>query len=209
MILYTYSKAPSPQRVEYFMREKGIALNTQQVNMMKGEHLSADYKQKNPRATLPALILDDGTVISEVVAICRYLEVTYENTPALLGIDAQQQAVICEWDHRIEFELLSAVADALRNTHTVYKNRALPGALDLEQIPELVPRGLKRIKAFFEILDKQLSVHPFVAGDHFSFADITAFVGINFSAWVKVTVPEELTHLHRWLTDMSERPSLK
>ncbi|MBT8151992.1 MAG: glutathione S-transferase N-terminal domain-containing protein, partial [Gammaproteobacteria bacterium] len=130
MKLYTFPPAPSPQRVHIFIQEKGIEIDTEFVDMMKAEQLAAEYKAINPRATVPALVLDDGTVIAEVVAICRYLEVTYPDTP-LLGSSAREQALVCEWDHRLEMECMSAIAEALRNKGEAFKHRALPGALDL------------------------------------------------------------------------------
>ena len=209
MMLYTFSLAPSPQRVEIFMKEKGINIPSETVDMMKQEQLSDNYKEINPRATLPALVLDDGTVISEVVAICRYLEISNPDTPLLLGEDAKQQALIGEWDHRLESEFLLPIADALRNQGDGFKGRALPGVLDIEQIPQLVTRSIKRIKAFLEILDKQLSDNKFVAGDTFSMADITAYVGISFAVWVQISVPEELKNINRWFDEISKRNSLK
>ncbi|MCP3908143.1 MAG: glutathione S-transferase [Oceanicoccus sp.] len=209
MMLYTFSLAPSPQRVEIFMKEKGINIPSETVDMMKQEQLSDNYKEINPRGTLPALVLDDGTVISEVVTICRYLEISNPDTPLLLGEDAKQQALIGEWDHRLESEFLLPIADALRNQGDGFKGRALPGVLDIEQIPQLVTRSIKRIKAFLEILDKQLSDNKFVAGDTFSMADITAYVGISFAVWVQISVPEELKNINRWFDEISKRNSLK
>jgi len=208
MKLYTFPSAPSPQRVHIFMQEKGIAIDSEIVDLMKGAQLADAYKAINPQCTVPALVLDDGTVISEVVAICRYLEAAYPDTP-LMGSSAKEQALVCEWDHRVEMECISGIAEALRNKGDAFKNRALPGTLDLEQIPELVPRGLKRIAAFFEVLDAQLANHPYVAGDNFSMADITAFVAVNFAGWVKVKVPAELKHLNRWRAEIAERPGAK
>lgn len=207
MKLYSYPPAPSPQRVHIFMKEKGIDIPVEIIDMMSAEQLSDDYKAINPRGTLPALVLDDGTVISEVVAICRYLETTYPDKP-LLGADAKEQALITEWDHRIEMEGLTAIAESFRNRGRTFKNRAFPGALDVEQIPELIARGVMRAEAFFKILDEQLSNNLYVAGNRFSAADITAFVTIQFAGWIKLEVPAELSHLERWLADMSKRPSM-
>jgi glutathione S-transferase len=206
MKLYTYPPAPSPQRVALFMKVKNIELPIELVDMKTQAHMSESFKKVNPRMTLPTLVLEDGTVISEVVAICRYLEAYFPDySPSLLGEEAKEQALICEWDHRIETELLLAIADALRNRGQGFKDRALPGALNLTQIPELVPRGLKRIEAFFAILDQQLSSNEHIAGQKFSVADITAFVAIKFSAWVKVEVSEQYVHLHRWFKQVSAR----
>lgn len=207
MKLYTFPSAPSPRRVHLFLQDKGIEMPFETVDMRANAQLSDAYKTINPRGTVPALFLDDGTVISEVVAICHYLEACYPDSP-LLGRDAKERALICEWDHRVEMECLMAVADALRNGSDAFKDRALPGALNLEQIPELVTRGVIRLKAFFQLLDVQLSQHQFVAGDAFSMADITAFVSVGFARWIKVEIPEELHHLQRWRKQIAERPAI-
>lgn len=208
MKLYTFPMAPSPQRVHAFMKEKGIEIPCEIIDMMKAEQLSEAYRTINPRCTLPALVLEDGTVISEVVAICRYLDKAYPDVP-LYGEDAKQTGIITEWEHRAEIELGSAIADALRNKGEAFKNRALPGALDIEQIPELVERGHKRIAAFFEVLDKQLESNPFIAGDTFSAADIAVTIFINFAAWVKATVPESLVNLTAYMKHQAERDCFK
>lgn len=207
MKLYSFPPAPSPQRVALFMKAKGIELPIEFVDMQTQAHLSESFKKINPRMTLPTLVLEDGTVISEVVAICRYLEASFPDSPSLLGEEPKEQALICEWDHRIESELLFAIADTLRNRGQAFKDRALPGALNLKQVPELVPRGLKRIEAFFAILDEQLASNEYIAGEKFSVADITAIVAIKFSAWVKVEVSEQYMHLHRWLKQISAKLS--
>lgn len=208
MKLYTYPAAPSPQRVHILLREKGIEIPCEEIDLRAKEQLSAEYRAINPRCTVPALVLDDGTMICEVVAICHYLEALYPQVP-LLGKNPRQKALISEWNHRVEMECLLPIADALRNKGEAFKGRALPGALDLEQIPELVPRGIKRIEAFQKVLDQQLSNNAFVTGEEFSMADISAFVGVNFARWVKVYVPDELFNLQRWHNEIAVRPSLE
>ena len=207
MKLYTFPTAPSPQRVHLFLQEKGIEIPFERVDMRANAHLGEEYKAINPRGTVPALVFDDGTVISEVVAICVYLEAAYPDKP-LLGSNPKQRALISEWDHRVEAEGLMAIAEAMRNSSKAFKDRALPGPLDLEQIPELAARGVIRLKAFMQVLDTQLSHNSFVAGDEFSVADITAFVSVGFARWIKVEIPEELVHLHRWRNAIAERPAI-
>ncbi len=207
MKLFTFPTAPSPQRVHIFLLEKGVQIPFEFVDLQAKAQLSEAYRKINPRCTVPALVLEDGTVISEVISICHYLESTYPEIP-LMGSNAKERALISEWDHRTELESLLAIADALRNKSDAFQGRALPGALDVEQIPELVPRGIARINGFFEILNEQLGDNQYVAGSAFSMADITAFVSVNFSRWVKVQAPEELIHLHRWHRDISRRPSV-
>lgn len=208
MKLYTYPMAPSPQRVHVLMKEKGIEIPCEVIDMMKGEQLSDDYRAVNPNCTVPALVLDNGTVISEVVAICRYLDKAFSGV-SLYGESAEQIALITEWEHRIEMELGAAIAEALRNKSPAFENRALPGALDLAQIPELVERGHKRIAAFFEVLDKQIDGKEFVVGDSFTAADIAAVIFVNFAGWVKASVPESLTHLTAYMQGQGQRDCFK
>lgn len=198
MKLYTYDAAPSPQRVALFMKYKGINIDTQQIDMMAGEHLSDEYKAIVPDQTLPALVLDDGTVLSEVIGIIAYLEALYPEPP-LLGTTPLEKAMVTSWDSKIYSMLYMSVAEALRNASPGFKGRALPGPLDLEQIPELAERGKIRINWAWEVLNGELARRKFIAGDQFSFADIDLLVAVGFSGWVKCKPPEELTHLHEYI----------
>lgn len=207
MKLYTYPSAPSPQRVHIFMKEKGLEIPCEFIDLAVKAQLTEEYRAINSNCTVPALVLDDGTVIGEVVAICHYLEAAYPDQP-LLGKSPKQKGLVVHWDHRIEMECLTAIAEALRNRGKGFNQRALPGAVDVEQIPALVERGIKRINEFFVVLDQQLADHQFIAGNFFSMADISAYVCVNFAKWVKVTVPNELVNLHRWIDEVAARPSV-
>jgi glutathione S-transferase len=190
-----------------FLNEKGLSPTSIFVDMASNEQLGEDYLKINDRGTVPALVTDSGVVISEVVAIYHYLEaVHYE--PPLLGINPEEKALIAEWDHRIEMELMIAIADTLRNGSKAFVKRALPGRLNIEQVPELVERGKLRIMAFLKVLDQQLSNHAYIAGERFSAADITAYVAIGFCAWVKISIPDALMNLTAWYEKVSKRESV-
>lgn len=208
MKLYTFSKAPSPLRLYYFMKEKEIEIDYQIIDMISLEHKSDEFKKINPDCTLPTLILDDGTVLCEVIAICNYLEEKYPKI-RLLGKNAIEKALIAEWDHKIEVQLYNAIAEVFRNQGDVFKNRALPGKIALRQIPELIERGKVRTLSFYETLDNQLNNQQFIAGKEFSLADISAFTSINFARWVKLYVNDEFKNIHRWLAEIMEKPSMK
>ena len=199
MKLYTYDAAPSPQRVALFMKYKGIEIETQQVDMMAAEHLEAKYKAIVPDQTLPALVLDDGTVLSEVIGIITYLEALYPETP-LLGTTPLEKAMVTTWDSKIYSMLYGSVADALRNASPGFKVRALPGPLDLEQIPELAERGKIRINWAWEEIDKELANRKWIAGDKFSFADIDLIVAVGFSGWVKSKPSKDLLNLQAYIS---------
>lgn len=206
--LYEFHKAPNPRRVRIFMAEKGIQIPIVQVNLREGEHLQEEFKSKNPRCEVPALELEDGTIIAESVAICRYLEAICP-TPPLFGETPVEKAKICMWDRHADFGSLHAISEALRNSNPFFKKRALTGPRNYKQIPELVERGMTRISQFFVFLDEQLSKNDYVAGDKYSIADITALVSVDFAQRVKVSPGEDLVHLRRWYDLVCSRPSYK
>jgi glutathione S-transferase len=197
MKLYTFDAAPNARRVALFMQYKGIEIDTTQIAMMELEQLGDDYKKINPECTVPALVLDDGTVLTEVVGICAYLEVIYPDKP-LMGGSALEKALVISWDHKLFMGIMSAIASILRNTSKGFVNRGLPGPLDLPQIPELAERGRLQIPQILAKLNEHLANNQWVAGDNFSLADIDLMASIDFMAWVKQSVPDECVHLKNW-----------
>jgi glutathione S-transferase len=208
MKLYDYAPAPNPRRVRMFLAEKSIALPTVQVDLRANAHFTPEFRDINPDCTVPVLELGDGTRLADVMAICVYFEVL-QPEPALMGIGPLGCATVTAWQREVERDGFFAVAEALRNSSPAFKGRALPGAEDYEQIPALVERGRARVGKFFEKLDARLAAHEFIVGDAFSIADITAVVAVDFARWIRLKVPEDLTHLRRWHADISARPSAK
>jgi glutathione S-transferase len=206
MKLYDCTTAPSPQRVRIFLAEKNVEIPLVQVNLREGEQLGEAFRKINPDCTVPVLELDDGTTISEIFAICQYLESRYPE-PALLGRDAVEQAMVSMWNTKIEQHGLAALAETLRNRAKGMQDRALPGPLNLPQIPQLVERGRKRAAAFFDRLDGQLKENAFVTGPEFTLADITAYVMVGFAGWSKLEIQDSQQNLRRWYDDVSKRPS--
>ena len=197
MKLYTFDPAPNPRRLALFMQHKDIELDTQQVDMMTAEQLGEDYRKINPDCTLPALVLDDGTVLTEVIGICSYLEAIHPDKP-LLGTTAVEKAQVISWDHKLFLSVMMPIAGMLRNRGEGFRDRALPGPLDVPQIPELIERGLLQLQHVLPTLDAHLASSPWVAGDNITFADIDLLVSVDFMAWVKQSVPEDCTHLKAW-----------
>ena len=208
MKLYDCTTAPSPRRVRIFAAEKGIELDKVEVDLSAGEQFGGAYRAINPDCVVPALELDDGTIISEVVAICHYLEEIHPE-PALFGRSPQERAAALEWNTKVEHQGLAHIRDAFRNYVKGLKGHALTGPTGFEQIPELVERGCVGANAFFERLDTQLAQSDYVAGAEYSIADITALVFVDFAAWVKLSVPEDLKNLKRWHSTISTRPSAR
>ena len=201
MKLYDSKLAPNPRRVRIFLAEKGVEVPVVQVDIGKAENRRPEFLAKNPMGTLPVLELDDGTCIAETVAICRYFERT-QPEPPLMGVGAMGEAVVEMWQRRMELELALPIMQVFRNTHAFFQGR-------IPQVPEYgeVCRAsaLKRL----EWLDRELAGRPFVAGDAYTIADVTALCGIDFGKPTGIRIAPEWKHLARWHDSVSARPSAK
>ncbi|MBT9597442.1 MAG: glutathione S-transferase [Vitreoscilla sp.] len=205
--LYDCATAPSPRRARILLAEKGLTHETVQVDLRSGEQLGDAYRQLNPQCTVPALRTQEGLLLTDNAAIAAYLEARYPE-PALMGRTPAEKAEIASWNWRVEFEGLMAIAEALRNSAPAMANRALPGPVDYPQIPELAQRGLARVQQFFHTLDERLAGREFIASGHFSIADITAVVAVDFARIVKCKPGEQHPQLLRWRAAMAQRPSM-
>jgi glutathione S-transferase len=206
MLFYDCPTAPNPRRARMFIAEKGLEIETIDISIAKNEQRAEDFLKLNPRGTLPVLIIDDQTTLIENIAIATYLEARFPNPP-LLGISPEEKGLVAMWNALCEAQGGMAVAEVFRNTHPSMKGRALPGPLDLDQIPELAERGRKRVAAFFDLLEERLSQSPWLAGDAFSMADITGYVFVDFARVIKTRIPADNTATQAWFDRISERPS--
>jgi glutathione S-transferase len=200
MLLYDFGRAPNPRRVRIFLAEKGIKVPTQQVDLAAMAHRAPEFAAINPVQRLPVLALDDGSVIAESVAICRYFE-ALNPQPSLFGSGALEIAQVEMWNRRIELHLLFPVSHVFRNSHPAMKQMEVP------QVPAWAEANKPRIGDFVAILDGALKDRPFVAGDRFSVADITGLVAVDFMKPARLKVPDECRNLQRWHADVSARPS--
>jgi glutathione S-transferase len=207
MKFFDCKPAPSPRRVRIFLREKGIEVPTVEVDLRSGEQLGDAFRQVNPEGTVPVLELDDGTRISEALAICAYLEEEFPDPP-LFGRDARERALAIMWNGKVEQQGLMAVAELFRNRSKAFQNRALPGPHKFEQIPQLAERGQLRTELFFDRLNAHLADHEYLVGDRFTIADITALVAVDFAAWSKISIEQKQRHLRRWYDKVSSRPTI-
>jgi len=206
MKFYDCSTAPSPRRVRIFLAEKGIEIPTIQVDLRSGEQLSERFRKINPRCTVPVLELDDGTRLTDTLAICHYLESRYPE-PNLMGRGGREQALVMNWHEQVMTEGFLAGAEALRNFSKGFADRALTGPKNFRQIPELAERGRERLAEFMAELDGRLAVSPYVALDRFTMADIGAYVCVDFAGWIKLPVLDRWAHIRRWHGEISARPS--
>jgi glutathione S-transferase len=177
--LYHSAASPNSRRVRIFLAEKGIAIPLVPVDLAEGEQHSDAYRAINPRRVVPTLVLEDGTAIGEVPAIWRYLEEVYPTLP-LLGSTPKDKALVAMWERRVELEGFAAAMEGVRNAAARLKGRAIAGPHDYDQIPALAERSRLRVKSFYADFDTRLAEAPFVAGNTFSAADITALVTVDF-----------------------------
>ncbi|MBS77526.1 glutathione binding-like protein [Variovorax sp.] len=207
IILYDCATAPSPRRARILLAEKGIAHETVQVDLVRGEQMGAAYRAINPQCTVPALRTAEDGLLTDNAAIAAWAEARYPEPP-LMGRTPAEKAEIASWHWRVEFEGLLAIAETLRNGSPAMADRALPGPVNYAQIPELAQRGLARVQHFFETLNDRLAGREFIATDRFSLADITAVVAVDFARIVRVKPGEQHPELVRWRAAMAQRPSM-
>lgn len=208
MKFYDCQTAPSPRRVRMFIAEKGIDIPSVEVDLRNKEQRSNEYMKINPLATVPALVLDNGTTLVSTAGCRAYLE-GVNPEPPLMGRNDTERGVVADLIYKIESDGLGAVAECLRNTAKGMKGRALTGKYDYEQNADLGARGKLRTARFYEALDEIIGDKAFVAGDALTAADIDAFIFCEFSQWVKVPMPESCKNVARWHAQMKERPSAK
>ena len=208
MKLYDCQTAPSPRRVRIFLAEKGVEVEKVEVDLSTGGQFSPAFREINPDCVVPVLELDDGTRITEVTAICHFLDEKFPEPP-LFGSTPERRARSIEWNAKVEQQGFLAAADLFRNAAKGLQGHALPGPDSYEQIPELAERGRQRVVAFLQRLDQQLLHSLFVAGDEFTIADITAMVLVDFAAWSKLELPAGTDALKRWYEAVAARPSAR
>ncbi|HQR91390.1 MAG TPA: glutathione S-transferase, partial [Caulobacter sp.] len=191
MKLYDSRRAPNPRRVRWFMAEKGIDdVEIVVLSIMGGDHKSPDYRAKVGISHMPALELDDGTVITESVAICRYLESVYPK-PNMFGRDPKETAVIEMWQRRAEMMIVTPLALAVRHTH--------PRMAALEaQVPEVGENNLVGARRALKMLDRRLAESPFIAADRVTIADVVTVTGVDFGRMIDFRPDAELVHVNRW-----------
>ena len=202
MILYgAPMPAPNPRRVRIFLAEKGIDLPETNVDMMKREHKSPEFRAKNSMGQLPALELDDGTCISETVAICRYFEETHPEPP-MFGRTAVEKALVDQWIRRVEFAVMTPVGNFWRHAHP------FTAAL-LTQYKDFGESNRETYQGAQKYLDRELAGREFLAGDAYTMADICLLSTVDFAEWIGLPVEDGFANLKAWRERVSARPSAK
>ncbi len=201
MKLYDGGRAPNPRRVRIFLAEKGMSVPIEPVDLGALEHKTPAYSAINPLQRVPALVLDDGTVITESMAICRYFE-GLRPEPPLFGRGGKEEALVEMWNRRMELNLYEAVSAVFRHLH--------PAMREMEnQVAEWGEANKPRVLEFLALLDRELQDRLYVAGDHYTVADITGLVAVDFMRAAKLDMPEEFTNVRRWHSQVAARPSAK
>jgi len=199
MKLFDGGRAPNPRRVRIFLSEKGMTVPVEKIDLGQLQHKSAEFTALNPLQRVPVLLLDDGTVITESIAICRYLE-ALRPEPPMFGRSAVEVGLVEMWNRRVELNLYQAVSAVFRHLH--------PSMKEMEaQVPEWGEANRPRVFDFLALLDRELKDRMFIAGDHYTIADITGLVAVDFMRPAKLIMPEEFTNLRRWHTQVGERTS--
>ena len=201
MQLLDSKSAPNPRRVRIFLAEKGVEVPIAQVDIGAAENRGEAFLQKNPLGGVPVLELDDGRYLSESVAICRYFEGLHPDPP-LMGIDPTDAAVVEMWNLRMDLELMKNMTGPFRHTHDFFKGR-------IPQVPAWGEVCREGAVANLVWLDGELSDRPFIAGERFTIADITALCAIDFGAVSGIKIAPEQTHLQRWYEAVASRPSAR
>jgi glutathione S-transferase len=205
--LYDCSTAPSPRRARILLAEKGVAHDTVEIDLRRGEQLGNAFRAVNPQCTVPVLRTDDGLLLTDNAAITAWLEARFPEPP-VLGVTPAEKAEIASWNWRVEFEGLLAIAEAMRNSAPALAERALAGPVNYAQIPELAQRGQARARQFFATLNERLAGREYLAGGRFSIADISAVVAVDFARVIKLRIDDQVPELQRWRAALALRPSM-
>jgi glutathione S-transferase len=194
--------APSPRRVNIFLAEKGIVVPREERDMMTEDLKTGDFAELNPWSRVPVLILDDGRTIAETVAICRYFE-EVSPEPPLFGVGTIGKAEVEMWNRRVELGLFNAVFAVFRHLHPKMTH------LEVPQVTEWGEANKEKVLHELARLDARLAASPFIAGDNYSIADITALVAVDFMKPARLGKPDGFNNVVRWHREVSLRPSAK
>ena len=209
MKLYDFPQAANAQRVRVFMAEKGIELEKVELNVREDRQFAEPFNTMNPFHCVPFLELDDGTIIAESLAICRYLEELHPD-PALFGTTAAERGVIEMWTRRFELDAFLPMLHAVRNHVPMFAGRVVPGTrTDLPQMPEMVRRGTEMMGIFLNRVEPHFAANAYVATDRFSIADLTGFFAIRMTKAVGMDISATHPNVTSWFERIAARPAFQ
>lgn len=209
MKLYDFGPAANAQRVRVFLAEKGLEVPTQQLNVRENEQFAEPFTSMNPFHCVPFLELDNGTVISESLSICRYLEELYPE-PVLFGRTAEERAIIDMWLRRFELDGFIPALHAMRNHVPMFAGRVVPGTrTDLPQLPAMVTRGKEMMEIFLRRIEPHMARNDFVAGPRFTIADITGFFTVRLTKALEMDIGGYCPAVAAWYAKVSARPAFQ
>lgn len=206
MLLYNFAGSPSPRRARMLFSEKGLNIEMRNVDLSAAEHLHPNFLAINPRATVPVLMTEAGTALTENTAIASYIEDKFPNPP-MMGEGAEEKAAVQMWNAICETQGFTAAAEALRNSESFKAGRAITGPVNFDRIPELALRGRRRAEFFFDQIEARLTESVYLASDRFTFADITGFVVCEFLRRVEISIPATKLASRAWHEKIAARPS--
>ena len=207
MKLYTFAPAANALRVEMFLREKELKLETISVNVREDELFKEPYNSMNPFNCIPFLELENGTIITETISICRYLD-EQSNSSKLFGNDSEERAIIDMWNRRVELDGFLPLLHSVRNKTSFFKGKVVPGTrTSITQSPEIVERGIEMFDILLNRIEPHLSKNKFLLGDKFTIADITSHFMFNLSNMLKIDFGQKYKNVYRWKSDLEKRPS--
>ena len=208
MKLYNFTPAANAQRIQMFLIEKNIEIETIQLNVREDEIFKEPYNTMNPFNCIPFLELDDGTIICETMSICRYLEELYPE-PCLFGTNSKERALIDMWNRRLELDGFLPLIHSLRNKTSFFIGKVIPGTRnEVKQLPELVQRGIEMFEILLDRIDPHLLNNQFISGNNFSVADITGHFMMNLSKILKIEIKNDYPNAYRWQNELSTRQSV-
>ena len=199
MKVYDFAGAPNPKKLRVFLAEKGINIPTEQVNIMSGDNRKPEFLKKNPLGGLPVLELDDGSCLSESLAIMEFLEEQHPNPP-MIGANPRERARVRELERIAELGVLNAVGTYFQNTHPFMAGR-------MKQSPDAAENAKTRLGNVLKVVDAAIGNKPFVAGDKPSIADCTLFAALEFAQFAEAPIDPSCKNVARWYENFKKRPS--
>ena len=204
MKLYTENyPAPNPRKVHIYLAEKGLTVERVHTKMQERQHKAPDFMKKNSLGQVPVLETDDGRFISESVAICRYFEALHP-TPPMFGRDPFDSAMVEMWIRRAEFRLWNPMGQVWINADP------RTAVVNPNQFKDYGEHSKKVLANAMKWIDRELSDgREFLAGQHYTMADIVLLCGIDFAKFIHQDMPDDAQHLRAWHARVSARPSAR